>query len=100
MEFYAQNGKIRPVRLSYKTRKFAFESLNRKYGLDTLKNEAVKLDEIEGFESLSKIEQHDLAIKKIAKEAPIRICEGERICGAATLGLAIRHYIPATSTLK
>jgi len=96
MEFYAQNGKIRPVRLSYKTRKFAFESLNRKYGLDTLKNEAVKLDEIEGFESLSKIEQHDLAIKKIAKEAPIRICEGERICGAATLGLAIRHYIPAT----
>ena len=33
---------------------------------------------------------------KIAEEAPIRICEGERLSGAATLGMAIRHYIPAT----
>ena len=95
MEFYAQNGKKRPVRLSEQTRAFAWDSLNRKYGRDTLKTMAVCLDDIENFESLSAIEKYDIAIGRIAAQAPIRICEGEKLSGAATLGCAIRHDIPA-----
>ena len=71
--FYAPNNLSRPVRLSDETRKFAYESLNRKYGLDTLKVRAIALDNIEGFASLSPIEKYDVSIKKIASEAPIRI---------------------------
>ena len=96
MNFYAQNGNARPIRLSENTRKFAFDSLNRKYGLDTLRVKSISLDGIEDFSSYSLIEQYDIAIKKIAEEAPVRICEGEKISGAATLGDAILHRVPAT----
>lgn len=96
MEFYTQNRNIRPIRLSESTRKFAHDSLGRKYGLDTLKFQSVNLDDIENYDTLSEIEKYDLAIQKIAAEAPIRICEGERLSGAATLGAAIRHLVPAT----
>jgi len=96
MEFYVQNGNKRPVRLSEATRQFAYDSLNRKYGLDTLKTMSVSLDDVENFSALSDIKKHDLAILRIAEKAPIRICEGEKISGAATLGLAIKHMIPAT----
>ncbi len=95
MDFYTQNNQKRPVRLSAQTRKFAYDSLNRKYGLDTLKNMWVRLDGVDDFESLSQIRQYDAAIQAIADNAPIRICEGEKISGAATLGLAIQHKIPA-----
>ena len=95
MEFYAQNGKKRPIRLSEETRRFAFDSLGHKYGKDTLRNDSVSMDDVEGFEALSKIEKYDAMIRKIVTEAPIRICEGERISGAATLGQAIHHLIPA-----
>lgn len=95
MKFYTQNGRNRPIRLCDTTRNFAYESLNRKYGIETLKTDAVSLDEIEDFEKLTPIEKYDIAIQKISKEAPIRICDGERISGAATLGLAIRHSVPA-----
>ena len=70
--------------------------MNRKYGKDTLKTPAVSLDGVHGFDALSQIEKHDIAILKIATESPIRICEGEKISGAATLGKAIFHSIPAT----
>lgn len=96
MDFYTQNGNKRPSRLSEATRKFAYDSLNRKYGKDTLKNEAVSLDGAQDFEGLSKIEKYDVAIKTIAAKSPIRICDGEKLSGAATLGLAINHMIPAT----
>ncbi len=96
MNIYAQNKKIRPKRLSEQTFQFAWESLNRKYGLDTLKTKAVVLDDIENFDTLPPLKKYDLAITKIVKNAPIRICEGEKISGAATLGLAIRHVVPAT----
>ena len=96
MEFYAQNGGKRPIRLSEMTRRFAYDSLGRKYGKDTLKTDAVCLDCIQNFDMLSQIEKHDIAIKAIATEAPIRICDGEKLSGAATLGLAIRHMVPAT----
>ena len=96
MDFYTQNGLTRPVRLCEATRKFAFDSLNRKYGLDTLKIDDIKLDSIQGFTELSLLEKYDNAILRIAEEAPIRICDGEKISGAATLGYAIRHYVPVT----
>ena len=96
MEFYAQNGRVRPVRLCEQTRKFAYDSLHHKYGLDTLRVMDIALDGVAEYDALSKIERYDLAIEKIAAEAPIRICEGERISGAATLGSAIHHVVPAT----
>ena len=96
MIFYAQNGKERPVRLCEETRRFAYESLNRKYGRQTRATPAVTLDDIEGFASLTEIEKYDLAIRRIAERAPIRICEDELLSGAATLGRAIDHLVPAS----
>lgn len=95
MEFYTQNGKKRPIRLCEATRKFAQDSLARKYGKDTLKTDAVCIDPNENFDTLTEIEKYDTAVSKIAAEAPIRICDGERISGAATLGAAILHLVPA-----
>ncbi len=96
MEFYSQNGMVRPVRLSDDTRKFAADSLSRKYGLDTFKNKSVPLEDVEGIEHRSMMEIYDTSIKIIAEKAPIRICENERLSGAATLAYAIDHKIPAT----
>lgn len=96
MIFYTQNGGKRPIRLSKQTRQFAYESLERKYGLDTLKTNSISLDNNENYSAFSALEKYDIAILKIAEEAPIRVCEGEKISGAATLGLAIKHAVPAT----
>ena len=96
MEFFAVNGK-RPVRLSDETRKFAFDSLDFKYGKEAWENYAVNMDDYEGFENLSPINKYDVIIEKIAREAPVRICEGEKLSGAATLGSAINHDVPALS---
>ncbi len=95
MTFFAVNGK-RPIRLSEETRKFAFDSLDHKYGRDTWSTPAVSMDHYEGFENLSPLQKYDAAIAQIAKTAPTRICEKEKLSGAATLGLAIIHQIPAT----
>lgn len=96
MEFYTQNALRRPVRLCEETRRFAWDSLNRVYGTDTLTVMSVSLDEAENFADLSAIEKYDLAIRTIAEQAPIRLCENERISGAATLGRGILHQVPAT----
>lgn len=95
MEFFAVNGK-RPIRLSDETRKFAFDSLNHKYGLETWSTPAVSMDDYKGFENLTPLKKYDAVIERISKTAPIRICEGEKISGSATLGMAISHNIPAT----
>ena len=95
MEFFAVNGK-RPIRLSDETRKFAFDSLNHKYGLETWSTPAVSMDNYKGFENLTSLEKYDAVIEQISKTAPVRICNGEKISGAATLGMAISHNIPAT----
>lgn len=94
MEFFAVNGK-RPIRLCEETRKFAFDSLNHKYGLETWSTPAVSMDNIENYEKLSALKKYDMAIERIVNEAPIRICDGEKISGAATLGLAMDHHLPA-----
>ncbi len=98
MEFYTPNGLKRPVRLCETTRRFAYESLNHKYGLDTRKTMAIALDDLpeESFSALTPLEKYDLSIERIVKEAPLRICEGERLSGAATLGDGIHHRVPTT----
>ena len=95
MEFFAANG-IRPVRLSEDTRRFAYESVNHRYGKETWEYPAVSMDHMDGFDKLSDIDKYDRIIERIAKAAPIRICDGEKISGAATLGYAITHNVPAT----
>lgn len=95
MEFFATNG-IRPVRLSEDTRRFAYESVNHRYGKETWECPAVSMDDMDGFDKLSDIDKYDRIIQRIAKTAPIRICDGEKISGAATLGYAITHNVPAT----
>ena len=94
MRFSSANGIERPIRLSEATRRFALDSLSHKYGLETRKNQCVELS-VEETEGLTDLEKYDLAIKKIALEAPLRICPGELISGAATLGAAIDHKVPA-----
>ena len=95
MTFFAVNGK-RPIRLSDETRTFAFDSLKHKYGLETWGVPAVSMDDYKGFENLTSLEKYDAVIERISKTAPIRICDGEKISGSATLGMAISHNIPAT----
>lgn len=95
MVFSTASEVKRPVRLQKATREWAYASLYGKYGDDTMKTAYVDLDDIEGFEGLSVTEKYNRAIRRIAEKAPIRICSEEKICGAATLGDAIRHLVPA-----
>ena len=95
MEFYTVSSQKRPVRLSEETRQFAWESLHGKYGSQAMETPAVSMDGVPGFSAMTPLEQYDAAIAKIAREAPLRICPEERVSGAATLGKAIEHFIPA-----
>ncbi len=95
MEFYTSFSAPRPIRLKDSTRKWAYDSLHGRYGDDTMKNRFVSLDNVENFENLSDTQKYDVAIREIASKAPIRICNEERICAAATLGDAISHVVPA-----
>ncbi len=88
MEFASANGIKRPVRCSEQTRAFARESMDRKYGLESRKTPFVC---VTVPENATAYERYDAAIRKIAEEAPVRICENELISGAATLGGAIEH---------
>ncbi len=97
--FYTPCATPRPIRLSEATRQFAWESLHGKYGDEAMTHMAVPLDyesEAADFEGLSDYDIHDLAIRTIARDAPLRLCPDERIGGAATLGMAIGARIPAT----
>jgi hypothetical protein len=94
MEFYTFSSQKRPVRLCEQTREFAARSLAGEYGREALKTPFVTLDHIAEYEALSSIEKYDAALWEIVNNAPIRICEGELLCGAATLGRAISHAMP------
>ena len=95
MKFFAVNG-TRPVRLSESTRGYAFDSINGKFGREALENYAVQMDDVADFEKMDNLDKYDAIVRRIASNAPLRICENERISGAATLGLAISHVVPAT----
>lgn len=94
-EFYTAYRESRPVRLSERTRQFAYDSLHHRYGIDTMKTPYVTLDHVADYDKLTPLEQYDVAIYEIVTHAPIRICRDELISGAATLGLAISHLVPA-----
>lgn len=95
MIFPTASKEARPVRLKDATRKWAWESLHGKYGDEAMQNPSISVDDIKNFEFLSDIAKYDTAIRRIASKAPIRICPEEKICGAATLGTAIAHRVPA-----
>ncbi len=96
MEFFTSASEKRPVRLSEATRQFAWDSLHGKYGDEAERNFAVEMDFLPEFETMSGLDRYDAAIRAIAQRAPLRICPAERVCGAATLGLAIGHRVPVT----
>ena len=90
MKFFSSTGRERPVRCSDETRRFAFESLNHRYGSLTRETPAVSLT----GDYPDPIDRYDRAIREICENAPLRICDGELISGAATLGAAIDHVVP------
>lgn len=94
MNFQTASTTKRPIRLSQTIRKWAWESMHGKYGTEAMQTPYINITE-ESFESLSNLEKYDYMIKKIVEEAPIRICEEELVSGAATLGMAIKHVVPA-----
>lgn len=95
MEFYTSSKEKRPVRLSEETRRFAYESLNHKYGLDTLATPYITLDGYGDTGSLQQLlRMYDAAIGAIVENAPVRVCEHELVSGAATLGQAISNSVP------
>lgn len=95
MEFYTSSKYKRPIRLSEETRRFAYDSLNHKYGLDTDKTPNVDVSHIENYKNLSPLERYNLGVYEIVTKAPLRICDGELISGAATLSDAKDHLFPA-----
>ena len=84
----------RPVRLCEVTRHFAMESLQGKYGAQTLEVPFVPVDDVPLWEGMSDHERYTAALDVLVRKCPIRICEGERVCGAATLGAGVRHQVP------
>ena len=93
MKFGSASNVKRPIRLSATTRKWAWESLHGKYGKEAMQTPFLSIDD-EDFLQYAHIDKYDMMIQKIAKEAPLRICEEERISGSATLGSAIFHVVP------
>ena len=79
MIFHTNFKEPRPIRLTEKTRKFAFDSLNAKYGKNTCETMDVILDRTVAFNTITEIEKYNQAIYEIAKCCPLRICEGELI---------------------
>ena len=65
MEFYTCSKHERPIRLSEKTRRFAYESLNHKYGLDTEKTPHIDLNGIKNYAELSPMKDIILRYTKL-----------------------------------
>ncbi len=96
-EFFCGTGIKRPIHLSEETRAFADRSLHGVYGDDAMSHKYVTMDHIPGFDELPIEEKYALCIETIAKEAPLRLIPGEKLCGSANLGGAIFwHQVPAT----
>ena len=85
----------RPHRLSERTRAFALESLHGKYGDEAMLTPHVDMDDVPGFSAWEDYDKYDAMIRRIAERAPLRITEQEYFCGAATLGSAMDHFVPA-----
>ncbi len=96
MIFRTVSDTPRPIRLSGFVRAWAEESLQGRYGDEAWANHAVSMDDVPAWHDLSPLDRYDLAIRRIAETAPLRHVPGEKLLGSATLGMAIRHYVPAS----
>ena len=94
LTFYTPCATPRPVRLSEETRRFAWESLHGKYGDEAMTHYALPMDGIPGFADMNDYQRQDAGIDLICREAPVRLTPAERVCGAATLGMAIHACLP------
>ncbi|MBQ8369152.1 MAG: hypothetical protein IJY35_04165 [Clostridia bacterium] len=95
MEFLCTTGLTRPVRLCEATRQFAWDSLHGRYGDECMKTMHVDVDTVAGFDAMEPREQYSHCIDAIVRKSPVRLIDGERIVGSATLGSAIHHTVPA-----
>lgn len=96
MEFISSCLDKRPIRLKEATRKFAYESVyDHKYGKMAAATPSLSLDDVADFDKLTTYEKYALAEKRIALESPIRIFDGELICGSAPFNDSIHSFIPA-----
>ena len=91
MDFPTIHSQPRPVTLSEETRRFAYDSVHFRYGRDTAETPHVVLS---ASPEMTPLDCYDAGIRLIAEQAPLRICQGEKISGAATLGDAINHTVP------
>ena len=82
------------MRLCEQTRRFAMESLQGKYGTQTMQVPFVSVDCVQGWEDMSEHEKYAAGLDVLVRECPLRICPDERVCGAATLGAGVRHQVP------
>lgn len=96
MKFYSSGSTPRPVRLPAGVREWAWESMHGRYGDEAMKNWALPMDGVAGFEQMDTTEKYDAAVREIAQKAPVRICPQELVAGSATLGLAVLHQVPVT----
>jgi len=96
MIFYSAFSGSRPIRTCENTRCFAWDSLHAVYGLQTCDTPAVSADYITDFSKLSAYDKYDEMISLIARQAPLRLCPDELLCGSATLGNAVFHVLPVT----
>ena len=83
----------RPVRLREETRQFAWESLRGKYGLELNRSDHLTMSRRDA-EGLSPYQLYDLLVRRIVREAPVRVIPGEMLAGSATLKAASRHIMP------
>lgn len=99
IRFYSPMKEGRPIRTSERTRRYAKMSLDGDFGRQALQTPFVQLSCADG---LTPRQLYDRAITEIAAHAPLRIVTDEDgmpvelLSGAATLGAAIRHVVPAT----
>ena len=93
MQFFTSAKTKRPVRLQASTRKWAWESMQGKYGTEAMQHPFLTVTDTD-FANKNAYDRYDYAIELIARNAPLRICEEERISGSATLGAGIWHKIP------
>ena len=77
MIFHTASDEARPVRLNEWLRTWADESLHGKYGDEAWANYAIPLDDVENLDALSPIDLYDLAIRRIAAEAPCAMYQGK-----------------------
>lgn len=95
MNFYCGTGLERPIRLPEETRRFATESMHGKYGEMARYTPFVSVDGVDGFDKMNVFRQYSECIAEIVRSCPLRLIDGEKIVGSATLGAAIDHVVPA-----